>query len=131
LRSNPQHTVALVLDGGFGLRLVELATRMQVWALESPVNREAAERFRKTTPGTSLDGGITLFRAFPDDAPADILATQIGVIEEHHGALSHDPPMDALEVYGATPNGAVLAVLLECGWSEVSVTEAGFTARQP
>ena len=123
--------MALVLDGEFGKRLVDLAARVHVWALDSPVNRAAAERIRAEAPIASLDRGITLFRASATDSPADMLADQIGVIAEHHGPFSHDPPMDALEVYGVAPNAAVLAVLTECGWGALSVTEAGFVARQP
>jgi uncharacterized lipoprotein YbaY len=131
LRSTPQHTVALVLDGAFGQRLVELAARVHVWAVESPLNREVAERIRAASPGASLNHGVTLFRASPDDAPAAMIADQMDVIVEHHGPFSHDPPLDAVEVYGAVPNATVLALLGEYGWGAISVTEAGFIARQP
>ncbi|MDP3278247.1 MAG: hypothetical protein Q8Q09_23875 [Deltaproteobacteria bacterium] len=126
-----QHPVALVLDGEFGPRLVDLAARVHVWALESPVNRAAAERIRVAAPVYSLERGVTLFHASATDSLADMLAEQIGVIAEHHGPFSHDPPMDALEVYGLAPNADVLAVLTECGWGALSVTESGFIARQP
>ena len=130
LRSTSQHPVALVFDGEFGARLVDLAARIHVWALESPVNRAAAERIRSDAPVSSLDRGITLFRGAATDSPAAMLADQIGIIAEHHGPFAHDPPMDAVEVYGVAPDAEVLAVLTSCGWGALSVTEAGFVARQ-
>ena len=61
-----EHRVAIVLDESFGKRLLLLAQRLHVWAVESPADAEAANTFLKmdvSPPSEPLESGITTFKA--------------------------------------------------------------------
>ena len=126
------HAVALVVDPEFGERLLDLSRRIHVWALDTPTNRTVAQRVWREVAGThSLENGITTFKGSPDAAADEIVGHQLPTIDLHHGAHSHSPPWNVLEVYGAPPTTGLRAVLSEYGLTEVRATAHGFVATAP
>src|SRR5438093_759361 len=126
------HAVALVVDPEFGERPLDLSRRIHVWALDTPTNRTVAERVWREAGGThSLENGITTFKGSPDAASDEIVGHQLPTIDLHHGAHSHSPPWNVLEVYGAPPTTGLRAVLSEYGLTEVRATAHGFVATAP
>ena len=127
-----RHAVALVVDPEFGERLTDLSRRIHVWVLGTPTNRRVAERVWREARGVhSLESGITTFEESPDAAAEEIVRRQLPTIDLHHGAQSHSPPWNVLEVYGTPPTTALRAILSEYGLTDVQATAHGFVATAP
>ena len=119
--------MALVVDPAFGARLEDLARRMHVWVLRSADNERAARRLRRDDSPHSLESGLTLFGS-PGDTAEDACVEIVGTVEEHHGEYSHDPPLDAIEVFGIQPTPPIREALAAYGFQLSDVRPDGFVA---
>jgi len=104
---------------------------MHVWVVNRGDNRATVEALWKTSPTDDLESGTTLFSSPPTLETREDWLSLLGVIELHHGEYSHEPPVDELEVIGASVSAPVGSALSEYGYLEVSPTEDGFVARKP
>lgn len=128
-----EHRVAIVLDESFGKRLLLLAQRLHVWAVESPANAEAARVFLNvdvSPPGDPLDRGITTFRALASSR-CEMLAAVLGDVDEHHSDDAYAPSWTVLEIYGLDETDVDRVGFDEYGVTEVIRTEFGLEARRP
>ncbi len=123
-----QYIVAVVLETEFGDRLCELAARMPVWIVDTPVNRSAAEQHWAGHPmSTHLDGVTT----FTVDLAGTAEAWLVGILADvdlHHGYYSHDPAYSAIEIYGASLTPEVREALAEYGLMAFAERSGGFVA---
>ncbi len=113
------YRVAVVVDPDFGERLKELAERMHVWVVDTPANRAVVQRIRSTMLGPSIERGVTVFRANPDQSPDEWAAHVLDMVELHHGEYSHDPAVSIIEIHGAPPTHEIRAALSELGFTIV------------
>ena len=128
-----EHRVAIVLDESFGKRLLLLAQRLHVWAVESPANAEAANTFLKmdvSLPSEPLERGITTFMA-QGSSRCETLVAVLEDVDEHHGEYAHSPPWTVLEVYGLDETDADRVGFAEYGITQVIRTEFGLEVRRP
>ena len=117
--------VAVVLDPTFGERLREVAARCPVWTVPSPDNRRVVEELWQERKGAPEAPAVTIWTA----APSGWLGI-LENIEVHHGEWSQIPPVNVLEVFGATPNDEIRRDLREYGYQVAEEREGGFTARR-
>lgn len=103
------YTVAIVVDPKFGERLSPLAARLHVWICDTPQNRAAAEVCWREHHESSL-GPVS-----PHLNSTRRVCQKMYCIDLHHGAYSHVPPWEALEIYGDSPTPAVCQALAEFG----------------
>lgn len=114
--------VALVLEPD-NQQLESMATMMPVWAVESPSNRSAAERFWSRFPSAKQrDVGLTLFRTADLNARYDNFVGVLDTMEEHHWALRQ------LCVFGLELTEHTQADLQILGFNAFSPTAYGFVA---
>ena len=107
------YTVAIVLDPAFGEKLVDVARRFEVWVVPSDENRAAA---------AACTGSITFWTKRQD------WRGMLFDVDLHHGEYSHDPPLSALEVFGAEVSAEARRALAEYGFTSVEPTSFGFRA---
>lgn len=124
------YSVAIVVDSDAGKYLAELAGRLHVWARGSARNRKVAHNYWASNPGHSLEHGITTFDSDDSVSAEDALFGILPTVDEHHGEVSHDPPWDTIEVFGAAPTPTVRAALSEYGVREFVVTPSGFVCQR-
>ncbi len=124
-----EYVVAMVLDPNRGVELREIARAYDLWVVNSTANRRAVEELWAAKTAGEHQHEVTIWSNPQDLASEASWRSMLGDIELHHGEYSHDPPVTALEVIGATPNDAALAVLGECGYGVIEHTEHGFRAR--
>lgn len=124
------HGVAVVVDPAYGDKLLDLAARLHVWIIDTPVNKAAAQvLWGQDGRVHSLDNGVTTFSAFRVDRPEETVASILETIDLHHGEYSHSPPWSVLEVYGASPSPFLAAALADYGFTDIiSPTSGGFKA---
>jgi hypothetical protein len=127
--ATPEYVVGIVVDPSFGERLHSVIARMPTWVVDTPANRAAAEAHWKTQAGETHTIGLTTFRVDPGQGPEEWCAEVLGLVIEHHGEYSHDPPVSVLEVIGARPVEQLVNALADYGFAQVSPTPEGFTAR--
>jgi hypothetical protein len=89
--------------------------------------QQVADGVRRTSPGHTLERGVTLFAA-GDSGPEHELISIFGTVEEHHGEYSHRPPLDEVEVLGAEPTPDVGAELSGFGFTDIVRSDDGFVA---
>jgi hypothetical protein len=59
-----------------------------------------------------------------------IVDSELGTIDLHHGEYSHDPPFSVLHVYGADPTPKLIEALAGFGFVNIIPADEGFTARR-
>ena len=127
-----EHRVGIVLDESFGPRLLPLAQRIHVWAVESAANTPIArdvQQLVSALPGDPLDRGVTTFEA-GGSSSWETLAAVVDNVDEHHGEHAHTPAWTVLEIYGIDEADAHKAGLDAYGVTEVERTEFGLEARR-
>jgi hypothetical protein len=127
---NAEYTVALIVDPAFGARLSEIAGRMPVWIVDTPVNRLAAEQHWAQHPAQSYTEGVTTFTGNPAGTPEEWCVGELHTIDVHHGELSHVPPYKAIEVHGVVFNARLAAAFAEYAMREITATSDGFRAER-
>ena len=114
-------TVVIVLLPDYGLKLREVCARADVWAVDSPLNCNAArEIWEGLEPGQLSP--MTVFDWGPDEAPAETVLRMLGTIEEHH------PHCVTIEVIGANLCPRLSSALRARGYIHDTPTRDGFTA---
>jgi hypothetical protein len=118
-----EYRVVLIVDRNFGAKLREIPPQTPVWIVATPANSpEIRERWAQHPNATQFDG-TTSFNDVPDLSP-DLLAEEmVEDIELHHGALSHDPPMNSLEIIGCIASIPLVIALESLEFSMTSETE--------
>ena len=126
------HSVAIVVDRCFGTALLPLAERLHVWVCASPDNDQIVATYRRDAPGdSSVEHGFTTFKVGDAASAEEMFRSMIGTVELHHGALSHDPPWDTLEVYGLPFRPGLKGVLSELGVTSIVAHDKGFKCLRP
>jgi hypothetical protein len=123
--TEPNPTVAIVVDPVFGERLLSLADQMPVWIADTPVNRSGAELFWSNVG--QRRSVVTTFRVNGNDV-ADWCRTILPQVDIHHGDYSQSPAYSAVEVFGATATPLLRAVFSEYGFTISSERSDGFRA---
>lgn len=121
--------VAVVFDQSFQASASSLAERCHVWLVDSAENAGAAQTYwRQNTPGSgdSTSGVTTFVRTH--EPPHEALDAVLELVEDHHGQLAQDPPLNELLVIGLESTERVRCVLEEWGYSEVRTTDQGLLA---
>jgi hypothetical protein len=129
--STGQHSVAIVVDRAFGDRLIELAGRLHVWIVDSPVNRPVQKRVWEASPHYVLETGATIVFDDGMQAPDVVAERMLDDVEQHHGEGAHAPPLTRLEVYGARCTPLLQAALEEFDYDHFEDTPDGFLATRP
>jgi hypothetical protein len=96
--------------------------------VRSPTNDGVVAAFRREEAVYSSDSGVTAFTEA--ETPERSFLLILGVVEEHHGAYSHAPPLSAIEVIGLEPSGFVRDELHAYGFRDIEQSERGFIARR-
>lgn len=123
-----KHRVAVVVDPDYGERVTTLSKDRHVWIVRSPVNDAVVEVVRAGSEEHSLDSGITTFAA--GDSPEESILSILGVVEEHHGEHSHDPPLGAIEIIGVEVTPAIRDELAAYGFDRVEPADEGVVAQR-
>jgi hypothetical protein len=123
-----QHRVALVLDPGYAEQIIGLSCKCHTWVVRSAANDAVVADLRQDNPAYSFDAGVTSFNGA--ETPEASFVTILGVVEEHHGAYSREPPLSVIEVVGLEPSGAVRGELDAYGFAQIELSENGFVARR-
>ncbi len=125
--------VAIVVDRAFGHRLSELTRSRAVWVVESTTNGPFIRDVRREMQSVDRRDQMTALTSFTDNddwSPEELCAGVVGDVEEHHGALSTDPPWSAIEVFGAALTPALQAAFEDIGASKFESTADGFRCRR-
>jgi hypothetical protein len=114
------HSVAIVVSEEFTVSstLTPIAITRHAWVLHTQEAEEIAQWFwneKPTGDGDPLESGVTLFRG--DGEPESDLLSVLDDVELHHGALSHDPPVGEIVVYGTALTDAVRDAFVSLGFS--------------
>ena len=119
--------VILVLDRNYGAELASVPDG-HVWLIESPANREAAASYRALHGESTVENGLTTFKAADDDTGSETCLKMLDTIDLHHGKYSSDPPYAVLEVVGARLRRSVKDAIAALGFSRFELTANGFRA---
>jgi hypothetical protein len=128
MNPRPQR-VAVVLDPEFGDKLMELATSVHVWAVDSQANKAAADRYvRGLKDRNPCEGEIklTLTIFSREELDSGFLET----LEDHHGEYAQDPPWSEIEVFGGSLVKSTQELLEEWGFRDFEQTHQGFLAKK-
>jgi hypothetical protein len=124
------YSVSVVLDRKFGSRISELLEDGPVWVVDSPINRDSAEKaWAEFTKHNHLNG-VTVFTATERD-PSQTLIYEMPTIDLHHGVYSADPAYTIIRVFGCTLITEVQESLAEFGFNSFDRTDEGFNATRP
>jgi len=114
--------VILLVDRAHGARITELPASAALWLVDSPENRPCISALKsKFTP--EAPGELTWFADMPQLSPAEIAATMIDSIEDHHGKYSQHPPFRRLTIIGAAAEACLLNAVAELGFREAPSVE--------
>ena len=120
--------VLVILDPGFGERLLEVAAGQAVWIADSATNTPVVKSLWASRPGETHLTGITTFKVSCDDSPATAFLDQLGQIDLHHGPYSSDAPYRVLEVVGVALTSDIEASLKDLGFDGYQPIQLGFIA---
>lgn len=110
-----RYRIILVVDRGFGERLLELPKGVPIWITQSAVNAPAIATYRTRWP-EGYQTGLTSFRDDESLLPDQLAARMIDTIDEHHGEGAHNPPMLQLTIIGTLPTELLTKTLEELGF---------------
>lgn len=125
------HRVVLVFEEAVESDLAALADKHHVWLVSSKANDGAAERYWATaaTASDPLAAGVTVFQRKKGDSAAALDAV-LELVEDHHGEFAHAPPVDEVVVLGLESSAALVATLLDWGYSAVHSVPGGVLAKR-
>ena len=127
----PVHRVALVVDPEFGDRIHPISQHVHVWAADTAANRRTAERVWAESAPDHERRGVTVFTVDLTRPRAEWVAGILETIATHHGVHSHDPPMNALQIYGVGPTAELRRLLAHYGLTEIEGEGDAFLAKSP
>jgi hypothetical protein len=123
-------TVAIIVERDGAARILMLAERVHVWALDTPGNRVAAQAVWSKRLKHDHKLSMTLFSL--DDAPADkAVAGQLESIDLHHGEYSQESPWCRAEVFGCSLTGRTRSEFRRFGFDGFEAVEGGFSVQRP
>jgi hypothetical protein len=125
------YKVRVVVDRDFGERLAELESGVPVWIVGTQINARVAQRLWKERNRETHLTGITTFTDSVSSSPEDLLISELGTIDLHHGSYSSDPPYTILEVLGVPLSERIKVELSDFGFNEFHATAGGFSAVRP
>lgn len=125
------YSVSVVLDREFGPRLGEILDTGPVWAVDSPGNRDSAQKPWSEFPDRDHLRGVTVFKTATDRSAQQSLIDEIETIEMHHGVYSADPAYTVLRVIGCELQPDIQRALEDLGFDSFSQTDNGFEATRP
>jgi hypothetical protein len=132
--TNPKpHSIAVVVDPNFGLKLIELSSRIHTWVCGSDINKVAAEQIlADTKPDTNpFESGVSTFKYEPNDTVENIFLDVLATVDDHHNHDSHDPAWTTMEVYGVSLTPDIRdALSSDYGCNDFSEIETGFVAKR-
>jgi hypothetical protein len=114
-------TVAVVLTPEHGTRLFELCARFDVWAVDSALNRKAANSIWESLPPGDMSP-ITVFDWTPAETVSETILRILDTVEEHH------PHCGRLQFVGAQQSPQVSTELQDRGFLYLVDTVDGFLA---
>jgi hypothetical protein len=120
----------VVLDKDYGERLSDLAPRGPVWIVDTPSNREAAQKLWAVDKSRTHLDGVTTFKG-GDCSAEDALINDLETIDLHHGFYSANPPYTVLEVIGTVITERLKTELAGFGFNEFQSNADGFRAVRP
>jgi hypothetical protein len=126
-----RYSVSIVLDRNFGQRLRELLKTGPVWAVDSPTNRDCAQKLWAEFPARDHLDGVTIFKCAEGGSPEQVFINHMGIIDDHHGVHSANPPYTAISVFGSGLTPDVRQVLGSFGFDSFTATNDGFEAIRP
>ena len=129
--SQTPYTVTVVLDRNYGDRLSDLPAGQPVWIVDTPPNREAAEKQWAQHPGGDHLTGVTTFKSAENQSAEAMLIGEFDTIDMHHDVYPANPPYTVVDVIGAQLTNEVKAKLSEFGFADFEATAAGFRAVRP
>lgn len=119
----------MVLDPEAGDRIREIAARQPVWVSPSVSNNSAVERIR--SEDADISKSITLWSIARQTQSEEDWRSVVYDVDLHHGEYSHDPPVSVIEVFGPAPSRDAEAAFSSFGFTSISRSPFGFTARKP
>ena len=120
--------VIMIVDRNYTGDVASLATDGHVWLIESPANRDAAENYRALNGESTVENGLTIFKAADDDSGSETCLSMLETIDLHHGIYSSNPPYSVFEIVGAPLSRSVKTAIEALGFSRFEPTENGFRA---
>jgi hypothetical protein len=129
--SRVPYSVSVVLDREFGPRLLELLDTGPVWAVDSPANRDSAQKLWLEFPERDHLDGVTVFKTVADCSPGQMLIDEMETIDMHHGVYSADPAYTVLRVFGCELQPEIRKTLAKFGFDSFSRIDDGFEATRP
>ena len=122
----PVYTVGIVVDTHFGSRIEQLAQKMPIWVVDTPVNRAAAEQFwRKNSSFTHMQE-VTTFKVDLDGTPNDWCCAILLTVDLHHGEYSQNPPYRSVVVIGTDLSADLRAIFENYGFRDFREEGQGF-----
>jgi hypothetical protein len=125
------YSVSVVLDRHFGQRVRDLLEAGPVWIVDSPANRDSAEKLWAEFPERDHLNGVTLFKAPADQDSARVLIEEMQTIDMHHGVYSANPAYTVIRVIGCELKPEVQEELAQFGFDSFNRTSVGFEASRP
>jgi hypothetical protein len=126
-----RYKVYVVVDRNFGAQLETFERGVPVWIVDSPDNKPVVQRLWRERPAKSHLDGITIFADSSGMPAEEILLSQLGTIDLHHGIHSADSPHSELEIFGAKLTPKLKTELMTFGFDDFRESEAGFIAKRP
>jgi hypothetical protein len=127
---NAPYLVTIVLDRVYGPRLREALEEGPVWVVDSPVNREVAQKLWNEFPSRDHLNGITVFKG-AGAGSEEVLIGEFATIDLHHGIHSADPPYTVIRVIGCYLTSEIETTLSEYGFDSFERIDGGFEAVRP
>lgn len=123
-------SIAIVVDEEFGSRLLSLATRTRVWAVDSVPNRRFADRLSEKARALGEATGVTLVRAAEGADGVQTCLDMLYRVEAKHGVYTSNPPYGEIELIGVSEHdaGSVRQELERLGFSVFEPTSNGLRA---
>lgn len=115
--------------------MVDLASSMHLWVIESPTNSAVVQRIWSTEGSSSdedaLGSGATLFQASESESPEETCVRISGDLDEHRGEFGHDRPWSEIEAFGASLTESVKQAFRDLGATVFRPTRDGFRCLRP
>lgn len=126
--SEAPYIVSVVLDPEFGERIGELLETGPVWVLDSPANRDSAQKIWLKSPYPDQLTGVTVFKGSGDHNPAQMLINELETIDLHHGVYSTTHPFTVIRIVGCGLCPEVKKEFEKFGFETFTPTAEGFEA---
>jgi hypothetical protein len=121
----------VVLDREVGPRIRGLLDSDPVWAVDSPANRDSAQKLWSEFPARDRLDGVTVFKPVADRSPGQILIDEMETIDMNHRVYSADPAYPVIRVIGCKLQPEIQKTLAGLGFNSFSRTDDGFEATRP